>query len=502
MEEKKEIITLRNHFTYIFEEMWKFLLVIILMLFSSEESIEVGMELIKQGNVFEGLVAMGGILFVLLLVLLWQVNRWYHTTITIQDGTVTSRKATLNRRVNTMSVANISNINLEQNLFEMLVGTYKVKMDTNSLSTADTTDLAVVLKKKEALEVKKMLLSMLRETEGEPEGETAVQEEKAEGDTVHYTNKEIFRNGLVSLSISEVLLSLVLVLSTIGMGISLFQEEKDIMVILPTIFFQLLAACSVIFDIVKKWMQSFRFKARRDGNKIYISYGLLKKQSYLVPVDKINAVILHYSFIGRLCKMATVKVIHIGGEGKDANGRLLLLADSFQELEQRLKVLLPEFELPDIHAFIRPPRTIMKIAVFYAFITAVVVLVLVMFGIGGIEELEGFDFEVRAAISAVTAVAVFVLVWYLRYLSYRAAGILYKEENFVVSKGLFSRTIQTIPYKRIQYIHQAQGALQRLFGLENTKVSILANSISRIQPIGTFAQENFRELEKKLRETY
>lgn len=502
MEEKKEIITLRNHFTYIFEEMWKFLLVIIVMLFGSEDSIEVGIELVKQGNVFEGLLAMGGLLLVLLLVLLWQVNRWYRTTITIQDGTVTSRKATLNRRINTMSVANISNINLEQNLFEMIVGTYKVKMDTNSLSTADTTDLAVVLKKKEALEVKELLLSMLREIEGETEEEKEVQEEQAEGNTIHYTNQEIFRNGLVSLSIAELLLSIALILSTIVTGISLFQEEKDILVILSAIFFQLIAAGSVTYNIVKKWLQSFRFKARRDGNKIYISYGLLKKQSYVVPVDKINAVILYYSFIGRLCKMATVKVIHIGGEGEDANGRILLLADSYQELERKLKVLLPEFELPDIHAFIKPPRIVMKLAAFYAFVTAILVLILVMFSVNGIEELAGFAFAVQMAISIGTAIAVFLFVWYLKYLGYRAAGILYKEENFVVSKGLFSRTIQTIPYKRIQYIHQRQGVIQRLFGLESTQVSILANSISRIQPIGTFAQKNFKELEAKLKETY
>lgn len=502
MEEKKEVITLRNHITYILEEMWKFLLVIILMLFSSEESIEVGMELIKQGNVFEGLIAMGGILFVLLLVLLWQVNRWYRTTITIRDGTITSRKATLNRRINTMSVANISNINLEQNLFEMLVGTYKVKMDTNSLSTADTTDLAVVLKKKEALEVKELLLTMLRETRGETEGETAVQEKKEEGETIRYTSQEIFRNGLVCLSVSEVVLSLALILSTVVTGISLFQEEKDITVILPAVFFQLLAACSIVFDIAKKWLKSFRFRVRRDGDKIYISYGLLKKQSYVVPVDKINAVVLHYSFIGRLCKMATVKVIHIGGEGEDANGRILLLADSFQELGRKLNVLLPEFELPDIHAFTKPPRIVMKFAVFYAFVTSVIAFTLVLFAVKWMEEPAEFDSGAQMAVSIVAAVVVFASVWYLRYLGYRAAGILYKKESFVVSKGLFSRTIQTIPYKRIQYIHQSQGVLQRLFGLESAQVFILANTISSVQPIGTFAQENFKELEAKLKETY
>lgn len=179
-----------------------------------------------------------------------------------------------------------------------------------------------------------------------------------------------------------------------------------------------------------------------------------------------------------------------------------MLADSYQELEKKLKVLLPEFELPDIHALIKPPCAIMKIALFYAFVTSMAVMVLAMFCIGGIEELAGIAFGVRAVISVGIAIVMFAVIWYLRYLSYRAAGISYKEEHFVISKGLFSRTIQTIPYRRIQYIHQRQGALQRLFGLESMQVSILASSASRIQPIGTFAQENFKELEKKLRETY
>ena len=60
---------------------------------------------------------------------------------------------TLNKRKSIRSGSKIylTSMVTEQNfLFEMLIGTYKVKCDTNSLSTADKTDVKIVLKKKEA----------------------------------------------------------------------------------------------------------------------------------------------------------------------------------------------------------------------------------------------------------------------------------------------------------------------------------------------------------------
>lgn len=53
-------------------------------------------------------------------------------------------------------MSKISNINLEQNLFEMIMGTYTLKIDTSSLTTADNTDLEFVLKKEQAYWVKKL----------------------------------------------------------------------------------------------------------------------------------------------------------------------------------------------------------------------------------------------------------------------------------------------------------------------------------------------------------
>lgn len=530
MEEKQEIIKLRNHFTYIFEQMWKLLFLIVCILFSSEESISLGIELIKEGNIMQGLIAMGGMLVILLIMLLWQINRWYRTTLTIQDGTITSARATLNRRVNTIAIANISNINLEQNLFERIVGTYRMKLDTNSLSTADTTDLELVLKKKDAEEVKHLILMMLKEIQGETDsvpsvegnlettGYQAVSSESQiqqnvfdEFDVengaydVTYSIKEIIVSGLVTSSIMEIIAAIGLICSSIVTMAAMMQDEKDIFMIVSTLFIQVLAAFSVVADVLKKWLVNFNFRAKRYKDKIYVSLGLLKKKNYVVPVDKINAVSLRYSFIGRLCKRATVKVINIGGQGEEVDGMQLLLADTYPELERKLKLLLPEFELPEVDSFTRPPRKYMKLASLYAAFTALVVFGAVLAGIfigAGMDGLESGDLVKFIGIAAVSAIVVFLLVLYIRYLTYRASGILYTKENVVIARGIFARTIQTIPYNRIQYIHQEQGPLQSKMGLMSGHLSILASVFSQVQMIGVFAEEDFAELERRLKETY
>lgn len=355
MKKEQEIIKLRNHYTYIFEQLWKWLFVILAFLLGNEESILIGIDLIKKGNIMQGIIAMWGILGVLLILLLWQTNRWYRTTLTIQDGTITSVRATLMRRVNTIAIANISNINMEQNLFERIVGTYRLKIDTNSLSTADITDLELLLKKRDAEKVKHLIFTMLKElresaaalaekNQEQPVNTFTEQPETAnipdEFDMQHgtydlaYSFGEIIRSGLVTMSVAELLSAVLMLIFAVITMAAMLRNERDILVIIPTVFVQLLATFSIVANILKKWLMNFNFRAKRYKDKIYVSYGFLKKKEYVVPIDKINAVSVRYSFIGRITKRAVVKVINIGGEGTESDGVQLLLA---LELEKRIR---------------------------------------------------------------------------------------------------------------------------------------------------------------------
>ena len=116
------------------------------------QNVREAVQLAQLGREAGGAVLQGLLVALVFLVILvaWQVLVWARTFISIDGTTLVIERNTLNRKVNTIGIGNISNVNTEQNLFEMLVGTCKIKLDTNSLSTADSTDVKIVLKKREA----------------------------------------------------------------------------------------------------------------------------------------------------------------------------------------------------------------------------------------------------------------------------------------------------------------------------------------------------------------
>ena len=94
------------------------------------------------------------ILAVLGLIIGFKVRRWYKTWIIIGNDTITVERNTLRSVKNTVGIKNISNVNINQNIFEMIIGTCNLKLDTNSLSTADRTDIKLILKKQQGEELR------------------------------------------------------------------------------------------------------------------------------------------------------------------------------------------------------------------------------------------------------------------------------------------------------------------------------------------------------------
>ena len=150
MKEMVNNIRFRNHISIVIERLGRAILILgavfVGNLLPELDTIVENLGNLKE-NLMIVLLASGGILAILALLLIWQVIVWSKTYISIQDQTIVIEQNTLNRKKNTIGIKNISNVNTEQNLFEMLLGTYKVKLDTNSLSTADKTDVKIVLKK-------------------------------------------------------------------------------------------------------------------------------------------------------------------------------------------------------------------------------------------------------------------------------------------------------------------------------------------------------------------
>ena len=192
---QKEEVTFRNHFSSVFEKIWSLILVLAAIIVANISSVADGMDMIANKDAFGQLLAgFGGLILLVIVIVAWNILRWWKTPLTIKGDILIYERRTLNRLSNNISMSKISNINLEQNLFEMIMGTYTLKIDTSSLTTADNTDLEFVLKKEQAYWVKNYIVEMTHREDKLDSGSQEIQNPTMESMEASQEKKKAVRN--------------------------------------------------------------------------------------------------------------------------------------------------------------------------------------------------------------------------------------------------------------------------------------------------------------------
>lgn len=477
MESKEKI---RNHISIIFESaartFWVLLFVFVGNFIGNADSENAGMEF---------LAVLGVVAAVAVVSLLWQVVVWAKTYIYIQENTLVVEKVLLNRKKNTIGMKNISNINLEQNLFEMLIGTCKVKLDTNSLSTADQTDVKIVLKKKDAEEFKQKVLCKIEGTEIVSD----LEEEGKQG--LAASMDDIVAHGLFSVRISMVVLMMVVVIAAGILGTEMVQsgEITGTFEIALTILGIVWAVGGWLWKILKEFVKYLDFKIERRGDKIFQNYGVFKKVAYSIPVEKINAVRLKQTFIARIGKRYMVEIINVGmGDDEGEAQSFLLPYTKMETLKEQLNLLLPEFaDCMEIQEE-RQPK-----CVWWLWIPAIVIYVgafAVALWVTGTYEPEASKFLV------LTAAGLGVWLVIVKMASYYTVGRKVSSRFLKVVSGAFGRNSLYVKYDKIQYLTTKQNVLEKHFRVQKGTIFLLASMTNRAHTLPYFTEEERETLKE------
>lgn len=502
--EKTQGMRFRNHISIIAEQTGGLLIALLIVLVPSLlENID---ELMKTGLEFmDGkwlLVNLGLILFFLVIIAL-QFAVWSKTYISLQDNAVVIESNTLNKKKNTIGIRNISNINTEQNLFEMLLGTCKVKLDTNSRSTADSTDVKIVLKKADALAFKQEVTRRIRDAEsGAGKGFSAQQAAagapgealrgeammpagdagEAEDYDVRSDLGDILQHGFFSVNILSVA---VIILGIAGAVRTVFQIVGDpdaaqtLIGAASGVLVAALIVASALWDTVKDFVRYYDFRAKRRGDKIYIRYGFFKKVEYTVPVDKIQALRLKQSFVARLGKRYMAEIVNVGmGDDNDEKNSFLILYSTEAKLNEKLSALLPEFLDAAGAAVERQPSSVWAAWSVPALIYTVIVAACAAVCASAMPE-----YAIWAAAGAVVLEICLAAGMILKYLT---EGSLAGNDFLKLAKGYFARTYLIVRYRKIQYVRFSRNPLAKACGIRKGEIHLLASSANTSHSIPYF----------------
>ena len=231
-----------------------------------------------------------------------RVFAWANTYICIEENAIVIERGKVNKKKNTIGIRNISNINIEQNLFEMILGTCKVKLDTNSRSTADSTDVTIILKKADAAKFKAEITRKMQGQDpvrdpaaergihtaggalyGQEDGNARIQEPQAwEEEDEAFDNRaefgDVFSHGIFSVNIFSLLILIGAFAGTVVTVVQILEKPDLLSSLLGAAAGIIVAAgivLSALWDTVKDFIRYYDFRATRPGDKIYIRYGFL-----------------------------------------------------------------------------------------------------------------------------------------------------------------------------------------------------------------------------------
>ena len=483
----------RCHFSIIFENtaaVWIFLVVALFGQLQNVIEFATSLEKEDMWAVIGGFLALLG---VTLLVFVYHFFVWRKTFIILENQTLVVQRLTMNRKENTFGIKNISNINLEQNLFEMIMGTYKIKIDTNSLSTADKTDIKIVLSKDKAVEFKNQIMEQIH-------GEEMVHTETLvpEDYDIKYELNDIVKNSLIATPLFAIF-AFVGVVVLIIVGLTQVKLGDDMLDFAKNAFGGYLAIALAVMgtigSTIKNIIKFYAFRVKRFDDRLLIGYGLLKKRNYEIPIDMINAIKIKQSTIARIFKFYSLEIINVGVNDENSEAAFLVLYAKKAQFDELLNRVLPEFTSSTDENIKLQPKSVWKVkAVGMAFWTIVLAVVIVC-----IKLLEMPFAPTVGFVSGTAAVYVMVIAFYI--CNYRTEGICVGEDFLGASSGTFFKSTTLLKYDKIQYVDLRQGPISRKLGLTHGYIYILAALVNRICTFGYFSQEDVDKIHQKMMES-
>lgn len=436
---------------------------------------------------------------------------WSKTYISVDENAIIIEKGTVNKKKNTIGIKNISNINFEQNLFEMFMGTCKIKLDTNSLSTADKTDVKIILKKADAENFCR-IVSLRLGAEGTapaPVFEMDTASAEIPGDKKELPGEEydiradigdIMRHGFYSVSLisAAVLLGGILVSAgTVYQAVNDPGFVRSLAGALAGILVTGTVIVSALWDTLKDFIRYYDFRVKRKQDHLYIRYGLLKKMEYTVPVEKIQALKINQSFIARISGYYMAEIVNVGmGDEAEEKNSFLILYCRKSELKQRLGLLLPELSGTVGEELQKQPA-----AVWFVWAPKFAAYAVLAAGAAGVFQVlnAGVQRYVWLTAAAWGGASVFVLCTAIcMVMNRKTSGIALGENTLLVCRGYFGRKYTVVQYSNIQYVKIFQNIIAKKAGVKKGEIRLLASALNASRTLPYFRDGLEEQLKRNM----
>ncbi|MDD2361726.1 MAG: PH domain-containing protein [Oscillospiraceae bacterium] len=465
----------RNHFSIVLlntlKYTWFFLAMAIFDFLPDADDVSA-----EEGELFASLGIAALLLLISIIVFIFELIRWRKTYIFIKDGQlIIDKRFKIMKNKTTVKISGISSVNLKQNILQRVLNVYSIQLDINSAVTADKTDFHLVFGQNEAAEFQRLITDLKQEIEFKaPSTEnTAHPPQPVYVPVVSFPLRRVIRHSLLSLPLTQIIVYLG-ILAAIFLP-SFFAEEAEPATGIDWQILNIIAIVIIAAQSIIPFFRYYGFTVVKQPKKAVISYGLLTKQQYTLPLDKTSALIIRQSLFSRMAHLYYAELINIGmADEETKESPMLCLLVNKQELDTIIEQVTPSFVFSEpIHS--SPPPALLSVLIKYTLLGLPVFAAGLILGYWW----AGFLW--------------LVLILLAGFLSFKTKGLGLglHGDNIAITSGIFSKKTLITTYSKIQDISTKDGPISRKFGLCKASITILAGSLNKTHLTGYFPSDKF-----------
>ena len=513
----------RCHFTHIFELFVKYIYAIIVITVSIAfniagnivsdkdmvNDVKEASGFVMSADTLAVLAGIGVLLLVSLLMLLYCAFKWRYTFVSAEENTLIYESGKFIKKRVAIPFEKINTIDMGRNIFERMVGTCRLKIDTGAYSNRqekNNAEMNLVFSLKEAEEIRSFILGRaeLDSRAEEAENGKSVVAAKEPDWVVKAGIGDFVLYGLTSSSVWKLFWIIIVGFFFVAelaqgmMGQLLefimpyvewttdFISRTNIVLILlgMLIFFLITALISDVWTVIWAAIRFYDFRVAREGRNVIVRYGLITVKNYTLQVRNIHALIIKQNVFQQMLGRCSVEAVCMGFGDEKTETALLLPIIKTGDLNKLLDVILPEY-VTEMN--IRPKN---KAGIYYHIVRPAVIWGAILAGACiGCSYLSGVSTLVNAL-----AVAAFAAVIVSRLLSYKNTALDWNENVVSVQRGGFKKVAYRIRTDAVQEVQLKTNIIKKQFGIGSYYVHFHGPRMNNTSVSGNISDKFFNGL--------
>ena len=513
----------RCHFTHIFELFAKYIYAVVVIsvtiAFNIAQSVVSDKDMVNDVKEATGFVrsadgvavlaAVGVLLLVSLVMLLYCAFKWRYTFVSAEENTLIYESGKFIKKRVAIPFEKINTIDMGRNIFERMVGTCRLKIDTGAYSNTqekNNAEMNLVFSLSEAEEIRSFILNRAEldsRAEEAERGKTSVAAKEPDwvikagiGDFVLY--------GLTSSSVWKLFWSIIagfffvaemaqgflddvltFIMPYVEWTTDMISRTSVILILLGMLlFFLITALISDVWTVVWAAIRFYDFRVAREGRNVIVRYGLITVKNYTLQVRNIHALIIRQNVFQQMLGRCSVEAVCMGFGDEKTETALLLPIIKTDNLNRLLSVILPEY-VTEMNA--RPKN---RAGIYYHIIRPTIILGVFLAGICmACSYLSGFS-----ALINILAAVLLAAVVVSGVLSYKNTAIDWNDSVVSVQRGGFKKVAYRIRTDAVQEVQLKTNLIKKHFGIGSYYVHFHGPRMNNTSISGNISDRFFAEL--------